>query len=134
MSPRELIEVWIEKFNSADVDGLANLYAPDAVNDQVVFSAPMRGREAIAEMFEIEFSRATMVCIAERIYECGDTAILQWRDPLGLRGCGFFRIENDQIIQQTGYFDQLSFFRAQGLAVPDDYLADAGERDTTQPD
>ncbi len=124
MTPTDLIRLWVEKFNAADVDGLANLYAPDAINDQVVFSAPLRGRESIKEMFETEFSRATMVCIEERIYECGDTAILQWRDPLGLRGCGFFQLKEDQIIHQKGYFDQLSFFKAQGLDVPDDYLGE----------
>ena len=122
MTPNELVKVWVEKFNRADIEGLAELYAVDATNDQVVFSEPLSGRDAIREMFEFEFSRATMVCIEERIYECGDTAILQWRDPLGLRGCGFFQIRNDQIIHQKGYFDQLSFFKAQGLSVPDDYL------------
>lgn len=124
MTPTDLIRLWVEKFNAADVDGLANLYTLDAINDQVVFSAPLQGRESIKEMFEIEFSRATMVCIEERIYECGDTAILQWRDPLGLRGCGFFQLKDDQIIHQKGYFDQLSFFKAQGLDVPDDYLGE----------
>jgi hypothetical protein len=122
MTPTALVRSWIEKFNAADVDGLANLYALNAINDQVVFSAPLHGREAIKKMFEIEFSRATMVCVEERIYECGDTAILQWRDPLGLRGCGFFQIRDGQIVRQKGYFDQLSFFKAQGLAIPDDYL------------
>ena len=122
MTPTELVRLWVEKFNAADIDGLANLYALDAINDQVVFSTPLQGRESIKKMFEIEFSRATMVCIEERIYECGDTAILQWHDPLGLKGCGFFQLKDDQIVHQRGYFDQLSFFKAQGLDVPDDYL------------
>jgi hypothetical protein len=122
MTPTDLIRSWIARFNAADVDGLADLYALDAINDQVVFSAPLQGREAIKEMFEFEFSRATMVCIEERIYECGDTAILQWRDPLGLRGCGFFQLTDGRIVHQKGYFDQLSFFKVQGLEVPDDYL------------
>ena len=122
MTPTNLIRSWIEKFNAADVDGLAELYAPDAINDQVVFSAPLHGRVAIRETFEIEFSRATMVCNEERTCECGDTAILQWRDPLGLRGCGFFQVKGDRIVHQQGYFDQLSFFRAQRLDVPDEYL------------
>jgi len=125
MTPADLIRLWVERFNAADIDGLADLYALDAINDQVVFSTPLQGRELIKEMFEIEFSRATMVCIEERIYECGDTAILQWRDPLGLRGCGFFQVRDDQIVHQKGYFDQLSFFKAQGLDVPDDYLGKA---------
>jgi hypothetical protein len=122
MTPKELVRIWIERFNRADIDGLAELYSEDAINDQVVFSDPLIGRDAIKKMFELEFSRATMVCIEERIYECGDTAILQWRDPLGLRGCGFFQVRDDQIVHQKGYFDQLSFFKEQGLSIPKDYL------------
>jgi limonene-1,2-epoxide hydrolase len=122
MSKTELIERWVDCFNRADVDGLMNLYAEDAINDQVVFSKPLLGKQAIREMFELEFSRATMVCITEKIHECADTAILQWSDPLGLRGCGFFQIKNNLIVNQQGYFDQLTFFRIQKLPVPDDYL------------
>lgn len=122
MTPKELVRIFVERFNNTDIDGLVDLYAPDALNDQVVFSEPLKGRDAIRKMFELEFSRAQMVCIEESIHECGDTAILQWRDPLGLRGCGFFQIKDDQIMRQTGYFDQLSFFKAQGLPIPEDYL------------
>lgn len=122
MTPKQVVKLWIQRFNEADVNALASLYAVDAINDQVVFAKPLRGREAIKNMFELEFSRATMECIEERIYECGDTAILQWRDPLGLRGCGFFQVMDGQIVHQKGYFDQLSFFKAQGLSIPEDYL------------
>lgn len=124
MTPKELIRIWIDRFNRADIEGLGELYAEDALNDQVVFSEPLKGRAAIKRMFELEFSRAKMVCIEENIYECGDTGILQWRDPLGLRGCGFFQMVDDQIVHQKGYFDQLTFFKIQGLPVPDDYLYD----------
>lgn len=122
MTPTEVVRLWVTNFNNGDIDALSNLYASDAINDQVVFSSPLKGREAIRQMFEVEFSRATMVCVEEQIYESGDTAILQWRDPLGLRGCGFFQVNGDQIVHQKGYFDQLSFFKAQGLSVPEDYL------------
>ncbi len=122
MSPTELIRIWIEKFNRADIDGLAAMYAEDAVNEQVVVGEPLIGREAIRKLLEVDFSRAEMVCIEERIYECGDTAILQWRDPIGLKGCGFFRFENNEIVHQKGYFDQLTFFQAQGIPIPDRYL------------
>lgn len=83
---------------------------------------PLHGRDAIREMFSIEFGRATMVCIEENLFESGDWAILEWRDPLGLRGCGFFQIKNDRIMFQRGYFDQLTFFKQQGLPVPQQYL------------
>lgn len=122
MTPRQVVKEFVTRFNNGDADGLAALYAVDAINDQVVFTKPLRGREEIRQMFELEFSRATMVCIEENIYECGDTAILQWKDPLGLRGCGFFQVKDGEIVHQKGYFDQLSFFRQQGLPIPDDYL------------
>lgn len=118
-----MVKDWISKFNNIDIEGLVALYAEDAVNDQVVFSQPLKGREAIRHMFEHEFGRAKMVCIEEAIFECENWAILQWRDPLGLRGCGFFQVEHNLIVHQKGYFDQLSFFKAQGLPVPEDYLA-----------
>ncbi|QBQ53974.1 YybH family protein [Nitrosococcus wardiae] len=66
MTPKALVREWISRFNAADVDGLAKLYAPDAVNDQVVFSEPLRGCEAIREMFKIEFGRAEIACIKEQ--------------------------------------------------------------------
>ena len=123
MSRTELIERWVACFNRADVDGLMDLYAEDAINDQVVFSKPLVGKQAIREMFELEFSRATMVCIKQKIHECDNTAILQWSDPLGLRGCGFFQIKNNLIVHQQGYFDQLTFFKIQNLPIPEDYLS-----------
>jgi limonene-1,2-epoxide hydrolase len=121
MTPKQLVRDWIARFNAADIDGLAALYAEDAINHQVVME-PLRGRAAIRAMFQTEFGRATMVCIEDALYEDGDCAILEWRDPLGLRGCGFFHVRNAQIVFQRGYFDQLSFFRQQGLDVPESYL------------
>jgi len=121
MTPKQLVEEWIRRFNAADIEGLASLYAEDAITHPVVLD-PLNGRAAIKKMFETEFGRATMVCEAENIFEDGDWAILEWKDPLGLRGCGFFKVVNDQIQFQRGYFDQLSFFKMQGLPIPDAYL------------
>lgn len=121
MSPRQLVQEWVSRFNDADVDGLASLYAADATNHQVVME-PLLGREAIRQMFRAEFGRAEMTCIVENLFEDGDWAILEWRDPTGLRGCGFFQVQDDEIIFQRGYFDQLSFFRLQGIPVPESYL------------
>jgi limonene-1,2-epoxide hydrolase len=123
MTPKEIVETWIDRFNTADVDGLMDLYAADAVNHQVV-TEPLVGQQAIRTMFEVEFGRAKMTCIPENLFECGEWAILEWRDPLGLRGCGFFHVTNGKIVLQRGYFDQLSFFRQQGLPVPEHYLGD----------
>lgn len=109
------------RFNQADPARLAELYAEDAINHQVI-TEPLHGRDAIRRLFEIEFGRAQMVCIVEQLFEDGDWAILEWRDPNGLRGCGFFQVRDDRIVFQRGYFDQLSFFRLNQLPVPDRYL------------
>jgi limonene-1,2-epoxide hydrolase len=117
VSPRELVEQWVAAFNRADADALAALYAEEAINHQVAES-PVEGREAIREMFARGFASATMVCIVENLFEDGEWAILEWRDPLGLRGCGFFHIVDGRIVFQRGYWDKLSFLRQQGLPLP----------------
>ena len=117
MSPSELIRRWIDAFNAGDADALAALYAEDAVNHQVV-QDPVEGRDAIRAMFALDFDRAEMTCIPENLFEDGDWAILEWRDPRGLRGCGFFRVRDDRIVFQRGYWDRLSFLRQQGLPIP----------------
>lgn len=68
-------------------------------------------------MFAGEFAAAQMTCMVENRFEDGDWAILEWRDPLGLRGCGFFKIENGKIGFQRGYWDKLSFLRMRGLPI-----------------
>lgn len=118
MTPKEVLKEWISLFNQADAAAIANLYHPEAINHQVA-NAPVIGREAIKKMFEEEFSAVKMVCIAENIFEDGDWAILEWKDPAGLRGCGFFKIINEKISFQRGYWDRLSFLRLHGLPVPD---------------
>jgi limonene-1,2-epoxide hydrolase len=117
MTPRELVKVWVERFNAADAAGLAELYADDAVNHQVT-QAPVEGHAGIRDMFTREFAAAEMHCIPEHIFEDGEWAILEWRDPLGLRGCGFFHVKNDKIVFQRGYWDKLSFLRMHKLPLP----------------
>jgi limonene-1,2-epoxide hydrolase len=117
LKPRELVQRWVDAFNRADCDALASFYADDAVNHQVA-EAPVQGRKAIREMFATGFASANMVCLVENIFEDGEWAILEWKDPLGLRGCGFFHIVNDRIVFQRGYWDKLSFLRQQGLPMP----------------
>lgn len=117
MTPKEIVAAWVEAFNRGDADALAEFYSPDAVNHQVA-EQPVSGRQAIREMFAAGFSQAEMVCIVENIFQDGDWAILEWRDPLGLRGCGFFQIKNGKIVFQRGYWDKLTFLRQHGLPIP----------------
>lgn len=77
----------------------------------------MAGRAAIRAMFAREFARAEMQCLVEAIHDAGEVAILEWRDPLGLRSCGFFTVRDGLIVFQRGYWDKLSFLRPHGLPV-----------------
>ena len=89
MKPKEVLEKWIDCFNKADAYHIGELYATDAVNHQVA-NEPIIGKESIYKMFVNEFATAKMVCMVENIFEDGEWAIIEWKDPLGLRGCGFF--------------------------------------------
>ena len=118
MRPKEVLLQFVEAFNRADAYALSLLYAEDAVNHQVA-NEPVHGRENIRSMFEAEFAHAKMVCIVENMFEDGEWAIMEWRDPLGLRGCGFFHVVNGKILLQRGYWDKLSMLRQQAGAALD---------------
>ena len=117
MKPKKIIESWVEAFNDADADAIADFYAEHAINHQVA-EAPVKGRAAIRDMFAREFAQAEMTCLVENIFEAGEWAILEWKDPLGLRGCGFFHVQNGKIVFQRGYWDKLSFLRMHNLPIP----------------
>lgn len=116
-SPKSLLLDWVDAFNRADADSLAECYADDAVNHQVN-SEPLVGKDAIREMFVREFAQANMVCIVENVFEDGPWGMLEWKDPLGLRGCGFFQFADGKIVFQRGYWDKLSFLRIHNLPLP----------------
>ena len=114
---KELIIKWVEIFNRRNADEIALLYHNDAINHQVA-NEPVIGKEAIKKMFNDEFSIAEMTCIIENLFEDGDWVILEWKDPLSLRGCGFFHVINGKIKFQRGYWDKLSFLRKHNLPFP----------------
>ena len=113
---KEVICRWVDAFNAHDVEAIACLYHEEAVNHQVA-NEPVCGLAAIREMFTAEFAAAEMTAIVENLFEDGQWAILEWRDPLGLRGCGFFQVVNGKILLQRGYWDRLSFLKQHNLPV-----------------
>ncbi|WP_321372257.1 nuclear transport factor 2 family protein [uncultured Draconibacterium sp.] len=117
MRPKQLIEEWVKVFNEGNAERIANFYHADATNHQVA-NEPVVGKAAIREMFENEFSQAEMTCIVENIFEDNNWGILEWKDPNGLRGCGFFQITDGKIKFQRGYWDKLSFLRFNPLPIP----------------
>ena len=118
MAPKEILQKWIDAFNKADIEAIAALYTDNAINHQIA-NEPVIGKSAIKQMFANEFATAEMTCIPENIFQDGEWAILEWKDPNGLRGCGFFHIQHDKIVFQRGYWDKLSFLRFHNLPVPD---------------
>ncbi|WP_245553370.1 nuclear transport factor 2 family protein [Echinicola vietnamensis] len=117
MTPKDLIEAWVKAFNEGNAAKLSDFYHDDAVNHQVA-NEPIEGKSAIFEMFSDEFRQAEMTCIVEQILEDGEWGILEWKDPLGLRGCGFFHVVDGKIKFQRGYWDRLSFLRMHNLPIP----------------
>ncbi len=115
MKPKEVVQKFVDAFNRADVEALTSLYTEDAINHQVAES-PVVGKEAIRAMFASSFALTEMVCIPENLFEDGDWAILEWRDPKGLRGCGFFQIQDSKIKFQRGYWDKMSFLKLHELS------------------
>ncbi|MGK6319036.1 nuclear transport factor 2 family protein [Sphingomonas sp. DT-204] len=116
MTPAEVLDRWIAAFNAADIDALATLYHDDAINHQVA-KAPVTGRNAIAAMFAAEFSAAPwMHCLPLNRMADGEWAAMEWRDPKGFQGCGFFHVVDGRIALQRGYWDRLSFERLYGIS------------------
>ncbi|NNG27568.1 MAG: SnoaL-like domain-containing protein [Ignavibacteriaceae bacterium] len=117
MLPKKIVQQWVEAFNKRDANLISEFYANDAINHQVA-NEPIEGKEAIKNLFVTEFAQAEMHCIIENIFEDGDWAILEWKDPLGLRGSGFFKFRESKIVFQRGYWDKLSFLRQHNLPIP----------------
>jgi len=92
---------------------MALFYRDDAINHQMSHE-PAEGRAATQEMFARDLVEAEMECIVENVFEDGDWAILERRDPLGIRGCSFFHVENDRITVQRGYCNSFVFGHSQG--------------------
>ena len=133
VSPRQVVEAWSLAFNAQDAEGLAALYAPDAVNWQLP-EQPLEGREAIRESFQV-FFKAFPDAGFQRVnlIEEGEWAALEWdgwtthrgefagHPPSGrtakLRGCGFFQVRDGRIISQRGYWDRVTWFSQIGIPV-----------------
>ena len=107
-TPKGVVRRWIAAFNAADPDALAALYHDDATNHQVAVG-PVQGRSAIRERFAQEFAAASMECMPVNLFEDGEWAILEWKDPQDRLGCGFFHVIDGRIALQRGYWDSATF-------------------------
>ncbi len=132
-SPFDVVLKWITYFNQHDANGLATLYATNAVNDQVA-EKPVKGKKRIQIMLEDTFyTFPDMTCIPINILQDGEWVALEWSGwstmmkPIGKikptkkksyqRGCGFFKIQKGKIVLQHGYWDKLSWYKQIGVKI-----------------
>jgi hypothetical protein len=61
----------------------------------------------------VDSPAALSAAIAQMLAALGDAV-----EMLGLRGCGFFRVVDGNIVFQRGYWDKSTFLRQHGLPLP----------------
>lgn len=110
MSPKEVVQLWLDAFNANDAEKLVDYYADFATNHQTL-GAPLVGREAIKAFYEKVFASGEMMCIPDNLFQDGEWAILECYDHKGFRSCGVFHVISGEIVFQRGYGDQLSFLK-----------------------
>ena len=69
-------------------------------------------------MFQEELVKTPMVCIVENIFCQNEWVVLEWKEPLGFRGCEVFRVIDGKIKLQRGYYDTMAFQKEHGLPYP----------------
>ena len=134
MNSKQLLQQWIDAFESKDIERVMECYAEDAVNFQIATGEPAVGHERIS-LDNCEFFRGFPNAWArvENLIGDGDWAAWEWTGggtflgefygnaPTGrsfeIRGCGFFNFRDGKIIVQRGYWDKCSWFSQIGLPV-----------------
>ena len=71
MTARDTVENWVERFNAGDAQGIAALYADDAVNHQMPLE-PVVGRQAIEEFHRETFAGGPLTCQPINLVVDGD--------------------------------------------------------------
>ena len=110
MSAEALIEQWVALFNAGDAAGIAELHAEDGVNHQIAL-APVVGRPAIADFHRETFAGGPLTCTPLNLVVEGEWGALEWTDPDGFRGCGFFQVRDGLIMHQRGYWESAQLGR-----------------------
>jgi limonene-1,2-epoxide hydrolase len=67
--------------------------------------------------FDFAAVQKPLTALMNQLFQRYNKKLLEWKDPKGLRGCGFFQIENGKIIFQRGYWDKATWFGQVGLPI-----------------
>ena len=84
--------------------GIATLYAEDRLTIRSL-SCPSRDGEAIEKFHRDTFSGGPLTCTPVNMIAEGEWVALEWTDPEGFRGSGFFHVVDELIVAQRGYWD-----------------------------
>ena len=133
--PRAVVERMFDCFNRHDAEGMAALYADDAVIDSPDLDQPRRGPAAVQDIYAAHF-RSTpdirdevreLVACGERVFvefvSSGTITNLEEGAPEIMRGKRFelriaaaLTITDGKITRDVTYYDQLAFMQQVGLA------------------
>jgi catechol 2,3-dioxygenase-like lactoylglutathione lyase family enzyme len=126
-TPKQVLSEWVRLMNTHEPEALAELYDENATNLQIAVGKPLTGKRAIREDFRAFFSNIPdSFTTLENLFEDGEWAILEWSGggtfkptakTFTLCGCGFFRVKDEKIVFQRGYWDKFTWFRQIGLPL-----------------
>jgi steroid delta-isomerase-like uncharacterized protein len=125
---KAVVQSWVDAYNNRDAKAAASLYHHKAVNLQVAIGIPLIGRKAIYEQL-VEFFKAIPDNFTkiENLFEDKNWVILEWTGggtfhrsskskgkAFQFEGCGLFKIKNQKIIFQRGYWDMKKWEKVTG--------------------
>ncbi|MBS1615805.1 MAG: nuclear transport factor 2 family protein [Bacteroidetes bacterium] len=102
MSPKAVVQRWLDAFNAHDADTLSELYAEFASYQPLPLPLCI-GRNAIRNKYESAFENKELMCIPDNLFEDGEWAILEAYDFKGSRSCTVFHIIEGMIVFQRSY-------------------------------
>lgn len=124
-----MIQRWVDAYNKRDAAAASSLYHSKAVNLQVAIGTPLVGREAIHNQL-VGFFKAIPdnYTHIENLFEDKGWVILEWtgggtfyKSPKSkgkkfqFEGCGFFKVKNQKIVFQRGYWDMKKWEKVTGV-------------------
>jgi steroid delta-isomerase-like uncharacterized protein len=137
----EHVRSYVEAIGRRDVEALGAHWSEDGVEDLIPIGI-LRGREEVKDFFRRVFAampNAETTCL--RVVASESSAAVEWRmtgtfdgepfdgvDSTGkaidVRGLDLIEIEDDLIVSNTAYYDNMAYARQVGLMPPMDSAAE----------
>lgn len=131
-TPKLIVMKWVSAYNHHNVDEIVSLYCDDITNIQFPWEKAIQGREAMRTTFIRTFQAFPDIHVEiENILENGEWVVLEWQfngtmhgeftghaptgSPFSFQGCEIFKIREELIQLQHGYWDKETLFRQLGI-------------------